>query len=1399
MTYVPLRVRTDFSLGKGASTPSSIVKRAASLAMPSCAITDAVSMGGCHKFSEYAIKAGILPIIGCEFFINLDGLVGNIILLARSEKGYGVLNHLLQLSYTPVAKRNAVVHIPETPILIINESVKEVMSEGGVIVLTGAGHDGFGRKSIKLDRGKSLLELKSLFGASLEEFYIEICRTQGKSTVNESALISFAYDNDIPLVGTTDCWYASDKDALAYQMLAFGRGERTGHIVIDNERAIADGFFTIESDYDKLHMPDDATFRSWFEDLPEAVENTLLISQLCLFAVKGRDPILPPFKCPNNIHEADHLRNITKEGLSALIKRYSLDAASYYERMEMELGVICRMGFPGYFLIVSEFIQWAKNRDITVGPGRGSGAGSIVAWALGITDVDPIANGLLFERFLNPERISMPDFDIDFDPDFREEVLDHVRDVYGEDNVCAISAFSSVMAKSALDLAQRSIAIKSCGVSVNLGGYGDLKSLRTLIDRVDAPGKCETLDAYVKESPALKRLLESSARGVLQTIYNVARCVEGLHSHQTTHAAGIVIGGQPLYSLFPVVRDRKKHVLMSAYDMKSVESVGAVKFDFLGLSNLSTLHEVACLSDPNRLSSKRNLDSGPDAGRLCEGVYKAIRRGLNEGVFQFSSTGMTNALVRLAPTNFADCAALTALYRPGPMQFLDSFVNRKHGLEKIIYPLAKYAVSKEVPVVSLSDLSCVLSAAGSHLSFESLEDFYRLSKETMEPLLPLFADAGFPFQGNPFYPTIGNKIEDLLAETYGYMIYQEQVMEVARIAAGYSYGGADILRRAMGKKIREVMAQQKSTFIEGCAANGIAEVDASNLFTDIEKFADYGFNKSHAFAYTIITYQTMWYKVNRPAFFYSVLLKRAERKKHYSIIREMYNAENRVIVLNPCVNASEADPVPCTKQKEKNADPRDMNAVLLGLGTLSAMLTVAPLIAENRSRGGRFRSLLDFWQRTRRFLNKRHYTYLAEAGALDDLEPFPEHTVEGLANRHRMESILHWLCKSEKSDVNQMSLFGDGNGYDIPDQIDLSDDNEIGMPVDTLSIEEWPDRGRRQFEQLQWSESFVEVMNQSAILTTAGFTRANVLSQLSTLLDKPKLDTVRLPLIITERLDVGHENMWRYDMEYRRATIFSGTDVDSTHIQVFANDVDVVANLRLMMNTNKVAAVFGKYEARGRDHIVYAEKVILLETYLTELKAYCESQGSSFGRDWTFYVNPDMTLDRMNAFIQRYLMPHAISKTSSAARFGSRVVLQKGETLLSGMPDRTGRLNRGVLRNTWPVTSRPIEGEQGSLLVPELDSLMQPFDLPGHVIADIINDDANADFFCLERATPVANPSRQNVTYSALETRYMDMPTCSALMLSEAFWETAHGEHYSGRTRYIEIQKQEEEANALAE
>lgn len=1398
-TYVPLRVRTDFSLGRGASTPSAIIQRAGSLAMQSCAITDSVSMGGCYKFSEYALKAGIMPIIGCEFIIHMGDVKGNIVLLARSEAGYGVLNHLLQLSYTPVPKRGGALHIPETPVLEVDESVKSVMASGGVIVLTGSGMEGFARKSIRLDNGKSILALKAMFNASMEEFYVEICRTEGISTRDEASLIAFAQAENLPIVGTTDCWYASETDALAYQMLSFAREERKSHIILDSEKTAENGFFTIENEYEKLHIPDNETFRAWFADLPEAIENTIAISQLCLFVVKKRDPILPPFPCPDNISESDYLRTATSSGLNTLVETYNLDRDSYFARMNMEIEVICRMGFPGYFLIVSEFIQWAKKRDITVGPGRGSGAGSIVAWALGITDVDPIANGLLFERFLNPERVSMPDFDIDFDPDFREEVLDHVRSVYGEDHVCAISAFSSVMAKSALDLAQRCIAISAGGVSVDLGKFGDLKQLRKMIDRVDAPGKCDTLQAYIKAAPEIERLLNDPRKHVLKTIFNAARVVEGLHSHQTTHAAGVVIGGQPLYSLFPVVRDRKKHVLMSAFDMKSVESVGAVKFDFLGLSNLSTLYEVACLSDPSRRAGGRSAAYEPDVERSCEGVYQAIRRGTNEGVFQFSSEGMTNALVRLGPTNFADCAALTALYRPGPMQFLDSFVNRKHGLEKILYPLARYAVSEEVPEATVEDIKSALDAANLTVTFNTLDEFYRLPKDVVEDTLTALVAAGIPLQANPFYPAIGNKIEDLLAETYGYMIYQEQVMGVARIAAGYSYGGADILRRAMGKKIREVMVEQRGIFVEGCARNGILEEDAINLFSDIEKFADYGFNKSHAVAYTIVSYQTMWYKVNRPAFFYSVLLKRSDRKKHYSIMREMYNADSRVVVYPPCVTLSEADPAPCTKAKKKVGDPDDMTAVLLGLGTLSSMATVAPMIAKERSKNGQYKSLVDFWSRTRRFLSSRHYTYLGEAGALDALDPYPETLFEGIANRNRIVTILHWLQKSKKTDSNQFSLFGGNDGYAIPYRIDLSDDGAEEASIDPAEIPEWPDRGRRQFAQLQWSESFADIMSQSAILSTAGFTRVSVLSQLCTLVDCRVLDTIRIPVVVTERADTYPDNMWRYDAEYRRSTVFVGTDVENGYIQLFSKDNVTTEALRVMMDTNKVAAVFGRYQPLGRDHVIYVEKVLFLESYLEELKAYCEARNTTLGQDWVFYINPDVTLEQMNAFVQKHLMPHAIDKTSKMARFGSRIVLQKKDAQLAGMPDRPTRLNQNVLADVWPVVSGALEGRTGCILTPDLEKNLQPFNLPHEVIADIINSDEDGSFFSIESSRPIANPVRRNVVSSVLATRCMDIATCSALMLSEAMWETHSGEHYSGRIRYKQLQEEARERENEAE
>ena len=1366
--YTPLRVRTDFSLGMGASHPEDMVERAASLGLQACAITDKGLMGGCFLFSKAAVKKHIKPLIGCEILVETVGFTGSLLFIAASEAGYIAINHILQLSFTPREKGKKK-FIPDTPALNLTDEIRDILRTRDVIVLTGEGDNGFARQSIRFDGGKALQEVRDLVGA--DNLYMEICRSGGARHPFEPDLLRYAEDHDLPLVATTDCWYADASRATAYQMLAFANGSRSELVVLDMEKS-SQGNLVMRGDAPALHMPDTETFLSWFSDLPDAVDNTNAIAIRASFTVDVRDPVLPPFPCPNGMTEEELLRRNAMSGMRHLINKYNLDENVYLERAQMELDVICRMGFPGYFLIVSEFIQWAKGHNALVGPGRGSGAGSVVAWALRITDVDPIEHGLLFERFLNPERVSMPDFDIDFDPDHREEVLDHVREVYGEDNVCAISAFGGFQTKSSLDLAQRCVSV-SARKTLDTASFGEMRNVREIIDDYllgDAQG---SLSKCLETRADLRSLLDDSENPIMRAVYWSAMLVEGLRKNQTTHAAGVVISGQPLYTMFPVIRDRKKHVLMSAYDMKSVESVGAVKYDFLGLTNLSTLQLCSKLVR----KSGRTRDITPDETRVNPDVYRSISAGLTEGVFQFSSDSMTGALVKLGPTNFADCAAMTALYRPGPMAYLDSFVHRKHGIEKIDYPLARYAVARMVPDLDLDSVKAHVANMNNPELLAALDNgIDACPKDAMKVILTSLPDC--QMRENPLYPAIGNKVEDLLSETYGYMVYQEQVMGIARIAAGYSYGGADILRRAMGKKIREEMARQRDVFVDGCMNNHIARQDAIDLFANIEKFAEYGFNKSHSVAYTIISYQTMWYKVKYPAYFYAALLTHTEREKHARIMHEMSILERPVRIYLQDINISEANPMVVD----------DGESVRLGLSSIATMNAVAELIVGERG-DKPFKSIIDFWRRCRNFVTTRHFSYLVESGALDKLDPYAKPGIR--TNRQRLSLLITWMnTKEKKSDRRQTGLFGD-ESYDPPAtyevMVDAGKKRTSLVVYKSEDVPEWADRGLKEYTQVRYSSAEAYITEHTAELAAIGMTRVDVIEQFRTLSEQYRVEGVCVPLVLTSMSDVTKETkQGRGSSQFRRATSFIGSDGENNYIQVMASDPEVVEVLYAALNEHIPVAVFASYQRYGRDASLFVHSAVPLSVYIRHMTAH--DQHAGIGSDYVVLLREDASLQAMNHLASLFA---SYRSHDLMGRVGSRIIFQTADDngmpkLISGMPDRDYRLRDGVIPGVFPLTDDPFQCNKNGRI--SVDTIIATYSLTLEDFVDIINrhyDKMGDEAAIADCEAPILQAARKNAIGSLMPGRYADMPTLALMMLSEATWERTYGKPYSGREEYL--------------
>ena len=892
--YVPLRTFSSFTMLEGAIEPKAIAKQAAKLGFPAIAVTDRNGLYGVMPFGDACIAEGVQPIVGATLAVEADGRIDWLILLAQDETGYDHLCRLVSAAHLD----RPIEQLPHVPIAMLGGASE------GLIALTAGGEGAVARHLADGQHAKAKAMLDRLEALFPGRLYIELIRRGDPiEQAAEAALIDLAYARDLPLVATNPACYAEPHFHAAHDAL----------LCIANSTHIDNADRPTSSP--EAWMKPAADMAALFADLPEALANTAVIAQRCAVAAPQRKPILP--KLSND--EEEQLVRDAKAGLEkrlAFIAQLnpfvpsevegpaargvstSLDTNgegadrfnAYRARLDFELDVITRMGFAGYFLIVADFIGWAKANDIPVGPGRGSGAGSIVAWSLLITDLDPMALDLLFERFLNPERVSMPDFDIDFCETHRDKVITYVQAKYGRDRVAQIITFGRLKARAVL---------KDIGRVLQMS-YGQVDRLAKLIpnhpvDPWDLPralNGVSELAAEYKNDDGVRRL------------FDLAMKLEGLPRHSSTHAAGVVIGDRPLHELVPLYRDPRSDMPVTQFDMKYVEAAGLVKFDFLGLKTLSVLKEA------QRLLAQRNT-TVDYAALLWDdpAVYELLQRGDTVGVFQLESEGMRRTLSAVRPTAFGDIIALVSLYRPGPMDNIPMFGDRKNGRADLAYP---------------------------------------------HPML-----AG------------------VLKETYGIFVYQEQVMQAAQVLAGYSLGEADLLRRAMGKKIKSEMDSQRERFITGAAKNDISRPSANTLFDLIDKFAGYGFNKSHAAAYALIAYHTAWLKAHHPAEFFaaSMSFDTATTDKLALFVDDMRRAG--VDCLAPDVNLSEA------------AYSVENGAVRYALGALKGVgeKAMEALVAE-REANGPFTSLDDFAERIDpRLLNRRQLESLAAAGAFDALNP----------------------------------------------------------------------------------------------------------------------------------------------------------------------------------------------------------------------------------------------------------------------------------------------------------------------------------------------------------------------------------------------------------------------------
>ncbi|NCP10685.1 MAG: DNA polymerase III subunit alpha [Sphingomonadales bacterium] len=881
-SFVPLRIFSSYTMLDGALDPKEIGKAAASRQFPAAALTDRNGLYAAMAFSDGCMATGVQPIIGTMLAVERpdtpDGAQPTtdwLALYAQDEAGYGNLCKLVSTAHLD----RPIEHDPHASFAALEKY------SAGLICLTAGAEGGLARLLAQGQGAAAATYLERLKAIFPDRLYIELARRgDAVEQAAEPHLLALADDHRLPLVATNPCCF-----------------EEPGfHPAHDAMLCIAQSSYVESADRRKSSpeawLKSSEMMEDLFSDIPEAIRNTLVVAQRCAVAAPKRDPILPSLAGDRDAESAQ-LRTDAHAGLAdrlALYADLSDDARqAYLDRLDFELDVIIQMGFPGYFLIVADFIKWAKANDIPVGPGRGSGAGSVVAWALTITGLDPLRLGLLFERFLNPERVSMPDFDIDFCETRRGEVIRYVQDKYGRDTVAQIITFGKLKARAVL---------KDTGRVLQMS-YGQVDRLAKLVP--NHPTDPWTLERALNGVSELAR--EYKQDDGVRRLFDMARQLEGKPRHSSTHAAGVVIGDRPLDELVPLYRDPRSDIPVTQFDMKYVEDAGLVKFDFLGLKTLSVLKEA------ERLLAQRGISIDLDTMAWDDpAVYELLQRGDTVGVFQLESEGMRRTLSAVKPTAFGDIIALVSLYRPGPMDNIPLFGARKNGREEIAYP---------------------------------------------HPLL-----------------------EGILKETYGIFVYQEQVMQAAQILAGYSLGAADLLRRAMGKKIASEMEQQRAIFVAGCAEhNDIAAPYANELFDLIAKFAGYGFNKSHAAAYALLAYQTAWLKVHhRHEFFAASMTFDAHQTEKLCIFVDDARRSD-CIVLPPSINASRAD---FSVEQDGGA-----LAVRYALGALKGVgeKAMESLVAEREAHGD-FADLDDFADRVEpRLLNRRQLEALAGSGAFDTL------------------------------------------------------------------------------------------------------------------------------------------------------------------------------------------------------------------------------------------------------------------------------------------------------------------------------------------------------------------------------------------------------------------------------
>lgn len=1061
--FIHLRLHSAYSLAEGAVPVKKIPAICERLNMPAVAITDTNALFGAPQFSSLCKKAGIQPIIGITISFNhhigVDPKtiraeqLSEIALYAQSETGFQNLSKLITDAYLREGDSHlgAYVNFDEL-----------AAAAQGIICLSG-GVKGPIADAVLNNQDQLAADFADRFlSIFADRFYIELQRHGLENEIKaEPALLDIAYAKNIPIVATNNVFFESPDAYEAHDaLLCIASGTK----IIDpnRRRETPQHYFKSADEMCEL-----------FADLPEALENTINIARRCAYVIPSRPPLLPKF-APDFEQECQMLRDNTFAGLELRLDAEKIadeaERQTYRDQAEFELSVIIRMKFPGYFLIVADYVAWCKSNDVWVGPGRGSGAGSVVSWALKITEVNPFKYRLLFERFLNPDRVSMPDFDIDFDPDGIERVIEYMQNKYKFDHVSRIITFGSLKAKGTL----RDVA-RVMGLS-----YAKADKLSKLIDVMEK----DSLPAIVAKTPQMREMIDDSAE--LAKVVDIASQLEGLYRHAGVHAAGVIVGDRPLVELAPLYKDPANGIPATQYDLKFVEDVGLIKFDFLGLSTLTILKYAVNLI-------KRNHGADVDVGAIPlddEKTFKLYQDAKMAGVFQLESQGMRNVLRQMRPTIFEEIVAVIALYRPGPMGNIPSFIERKHGREKIIYP--------------------------------------------------------------------HEKAEDFLKETYGILVYQEQIMEASKKLAGFTPGEADTLRKAMGKKLRDVMDSMRGKFIKGCVdVSGMSEDDSTNLWNLFVRFAEYGFNKSHSVCYAVITNQCAYLKAHYPAEFIAA-----------SMSHNLNNADKLSMFIDDAVsNFGLKIIAPDINESETLFITRGRN-IVFALAALKGV-GVAASDAIVSARGAQpFRNITDWAKRCEGLLNKRIMEAFIKAGAFDKIEK----------NRAKlymnMDRIVEYGAKSKNAG---MSLF------DSPDLDDVAEDR-LAKQMDEAAPWTFGEKLAGEYAMLGFYVSAHPLDQFKGILAKSGNVKSS--AKVQNLGDR---ENIMLPMFVeSARL--------RTTKTGKPMLIVKGSDLDGNVEAVsFGNNLDQLYNI---LDSNKLVMLFARTSVRDERVSIMVDRVVPLADWI---------------------------------------------------------------------------------------------------------------------------------------------------------------------------------------------------------